>query len=70
MPIQRTSTNRLMIEVVGWPAPESLARPASAPGGLEAAIRAGNSGPARARSSLTKPHRGLTSTPVLKPTAR
>jgi hypothetical protein len=48
MPIQRTSTTRLMIEVVGGAAPESLARPASAAGGLEVAIRAGDSGPARA----------------------
>ena len=70
MPIQRDSTNRLMIEVVGGPAPESLARPASAPGGLEVAIRAGDSGPAGAWSSLTIPHGGPASTPGIKPTAR
>jgi hypothetical protein len=70
MPIQRTSTNRLMIEVVGGPALESLARPVSEPGGLEVAIRAGDSAPATVWSSLTIPHGGPTSTPGMKRAAR
>jgi hypothetical protein len=38
MPIQRTSSNRLMIEVAEGPNLESMARSAGTPGGLEVAI--------------------------------
>ncbi len=55
MPIQRTSSNHLMIEVAEGPALESMSRSAGTPDGLEVAISAGGSGPPRAWGALTLP---------------
>ena len=52
MPIQRTSSNRLMVEVAEEPALESMARSASTPGNLETVIPIGGSGSPRAWGAL------------------
>jgi len=55
MPIQRTSSHRLMVEVAEGPALESIARATDGFDGLESVIPAGSSGPPRAWGALELP---------------
>ena len=55
MPIQPTSSHRLMVEVAEGPALESIARATDGFDGLEAVIPAGSSGPPRAWGALKLP---------------
>src|SRR5208337_4445185 len=55
MPIQRTSSNRLMVEVAEGSSLESIARSTDISDGLEAVIPAGGSGPPRGWGALKLP---------------